>query len=68
MNSQQVLVQLNHMRNAIMTYQKVPRYYNNINSVCRNYHKAACYARKINDLSEALAQIDQFISNKKSYK
>jgi len=67
MNSQQVLVQLNHMRNAIMTYQKVSRYYNNINSVCRNY-KAACYARKINDLSEALSQIDQFISNKKSYK
>jgi len=68
MNSQQVLVQLNRMRNAIMTYQKVSRYYNNINSVYYNYHRAACYARKINDLSEALSQIDQFILNKKSYK
>ncbi len=68
MNSQQVLVQLNRLRNTIMTYQRISKYYNNINSVCRNYRKATCYARKVNDLSEALSQIDQFISNKKSYK
>lgn len=65
MNSRQALAQINQLRYTILTYQKVSRYYNTINSVCYNYRKASAYARKLNDLNRTLSQINQIISIKK---